>query len=178
MAGRQSTGYPTSGICGHCTANMPTNEECIKIINYIRNAYSSLPIGRIPEFTLYRIKAENWRGEQNSKGFAMNNNGSYSIKTHELLSKTPFAEVMAHEMLHLWVYERHLQLEPAILEGFCNLGSYEILTRIDTAIAKNKIENIINNPDSIYGAGFRRVKSEYDIHGWSGVVSRIKNSWS
>ena len=89
----------------------------------------------------------------------------YTVHVLDCLSKTAFAEVMAHELLHLWLYDHSLVPSKRITEGFCNLGSFEVLSGIQTDKAKVKLQNIISNSDSVYGEGFRVVKQVYDVEG-------------
>ena len=91
------------------------------------------------------------------------------------LSKTCYAGVLAHEMLHLWQNKNGLSPRRDICEGFCNLGSFEILKSIGTQVAISRISALEQDPDSIYGEGFRRVKAVYDSGGWPAVINKLKN---
>ena len=62
-----------------------------------------------------------------------------------------------------------------ICEGFCNLGSFEILKSIGTQVAISRISALEQDPDPIYGEGFRRVKAVYDSGGWPAVINKLKN---
>lgn len=77
-------------------------------------------------------------------------------------------------MLHLWQYKHQLNPRPEICEGFCNLGSYEVLKSIGTEVALSRITHLEKDPDPIYGEGFRKVKSVYDTGGWQAVITKIK----
>lgn len=160
-------------ICKDCHDNIPSDEECKRIIRHIRRKYRSLPIGTIPSFRLYRIPADAWTEGKRTTGLAINSGKNYSIKVPAYLSKTTLAEVLAHEMLHLWLYERNCRKSARIIEGFCNLGSFEILRSIKTEKARVKIKSIEGNPDATYGDGFRIVKKTYESSGWEGVITKI-----
>ena len=163
-------------ICSDCSENIPSDIECSHIVNHIRSRYLELPIGKIPAFALIRIPYQKWPKDSKSVGLAISDVSGYSVRIVDCLSKTSFAEVMAHELLHLWLFEHGLSPSERITEGFCNLGSFEILSGIQTEKAKAKMVNILSNPDSIYGDGFRLVKREYDISGWAGVIERVKRN--
>ena len=160
-------------VCKDCHQNIPSDEECKQIIRHIRRVYRSLPIGAIPSFRLLRIPAAEWSEGRSVSGLASRAGRTYSIKVPEYLSKTVLAEVLAHEMLHLWLYDKGVSKKQRIIEGFCNLGSFEILSRIKTEKARVKRESILENPDAIYGDGFRIVKKVYDDLGWDGVINKI-----
>lgn len=161
-------------ICSDCFENIPSDEECSRIVQHIRSRYIDLPIGIIPAFTLIRVPIQKWQKDSKSVGVAVRDESGYSIRVVDCLSKTAFAEVMAHELLHLWLFDHGLSPSKRITEGFCNLGSFEILRGIQTEKAKAKIDSILSNPDSIYGDGFRLVKKEFDSSGWTGVIERVK----
>ena len=163
-------------ICSDCFENLPSDEECLLIIHHIRSRYMELPIGKIPSFTLMRVPYSKWTHGSQCVGFAESDEKGYRISIVDCLSKTSFAEVMAHEMLHLWLYEYNLNPSDRVTEGFCNLGSFEILQGIQTEKAKEKTNIILNDPDAIYGVGFRMVKQEYDVSGWAGVIKRVKRN--
>lgn len=91
------------------------------------------------------------------------------------LSKTCYAGVLAHEMLHLWQNKNGLSPRRDICEGFYNLESFEILKSICTQVAISRISALEQDPDPIYGEGFRRVKAVYDSGGWPAVINKLKN---
>jgi len=165
-------------VCSDCSENVPSDIDCSRIVQHIRKKYRELPIGIIPSFNLVRLSYCDWPRDHKSVGLAIRDGKSYTIRVLDCLSKTSFAEVMAHELLHLWLYDHSLVPSERITEGFCNLGSFEILSGIQTDKAKVKLQNIISNPDSIYGEGFRMVKQVYDVAGWDGVIERIKKHGS
>ena len=160
-------------VCEDCYKNFPSDDECKRIIRHIRRVYRSLPIGSIHTFRLLRIPSAEWSEGRNVTGLASRIGRTYTIKVPEFLSKTVLAEVLAHEMLHLWLYDKNVSKKQRIIEGFCNLGSFEILSRIKTEKARVKRDSILVNPDAIYGDGFRIVKKVYDNSGWDGVIKKI-----
>lgn len=174
FCGKDARLRPNMYLCSDCVRNALSAEDCSKIVNYIRKRYLELPIGAIPPFKLERVSCQDWSLSNKSVGHAIQNEAGYSVRVLDCLTKTAFAEVMAHELLHLWIYEHRLSPSNRVAEGFCNLGSFEILSGIQTEKAKVKIRNIESNPDSVYGDGFRMVKQEYDVSGWKGVINRIK----
>ncbi len=87
---------------------------------------------------------------------------SYHIYLFDNMPKIKFAGVLAHEMLHVWQTEKGVSLEPMYCEGFCNLGSYVVYKAIGSELSDHFIKQLHNDPDSIYGDGFRAVYAVYE----------------
>lgn len=81
------------------------------------------------------------------------------------LHKVIFGGVLAHELLHVWQNEHHIRLPKAYCEGFCNLGSYLLYRSIENEMTDVLVKNMMNDPDEIYGEGFRKVKAMFDGEG-------------
>ena len=70
-----------------------------------------------------------------------------------------FTEVIAHELMHVWLYTNAPKgLSLALSEGSCNYASFIILNQSYGAMAEFELNNLLTNPDPVYGEGFRRVK--------------------
>jgi len=66
------------------------------------------------------------------------------------------ASIMAHELCHVLIIEKKFpDLEPFVEEGLCELSEYLWLSERDTPMAKFRQWATENNPDPIYGDGFR-----------------------
>lgn len=77
-------------------------------------------------------------------------------------------------MTHIWQWENNVYVRTEISEGFCNLASFIVLKGINTDMAKIKVGNLELNPDSVYGAGFRKVKEYYDQNGIDMTIKKMK----
>lgn len=84
-----------------------------------------------------------------------------SIYIFNMLPKLQFAGVLAHELIHLWVDIKNLKLSLNLEEGLCNLGSWLVYTSANTPLSKILIKNLYDNPDPVYGDGFRSILSLY-----------------
>ncbi len=84
-----------------------------------------------------------------------------SIYIFNMLPKLQFAGVLAHELIHLWVDIKNLKLSLNLEEGLCNLGSWLVYTSANTPLSKILIQNLYDNPDPVYGDGFRSILSLY-----------------
>lgn len=166
-------------FCSYCQNHIVNKTDCTHIIEYIRNVFNECPIGSITNWhlkvvdapTLYRMT-----GNVNIRGLAQRCGNDYTIFVYRHLSKVQFANVIAHEMLHIWQYNRNINASSLYTEGFCNLGSYVVMRTINNMESKATINRLINSQDPIYGEGFRLMKSFYEQGQWNSAISElIKN---
>lgn len=103
----------------------------------------------------------------------------YSVYILDYLPKIQFAGVLAHEMLHVWQHEKNISLNPMLTEGFCNLGSYVVYAAINTELSRHFMKSLEEDPNPIYGNGFRRVLSVYrkegNLQGTMNIINNFTN---
>ncbi|MCF6268769.1 MAG: protein DA1 [Melioribacteraceae bacterium] len=93
--------------------------------------------------------------------------GSKKIFQHTvyILSRIPskYAEsTIAHELMHIWISENlEHKLSSQLEEGSCNYISYTYLKSDYSSDAKDIIKQLYNNPDKIYGGGYRKVYEKF-----------------
>lgn len=163
-------------LCVHCQRYYMRKKDARWMIQYINSIYEKEGLGRIGSWHLKGADAatlSSMSGNPNTRGLACCRGKDYTIYVYRHLSRTAFAEVLAHEMLHIWQYERNIQAEDILVEGFCNLGSYVVLNRIGTPRAYNFIRTMNANTDPIYGEGFRIMRDIYKVDGWKGVIRKL-----
>ncbi len=85
-----------------------------------------------------------------------------------------FESVLAHELLHTWLNQYEVKMNEAEIEGFCNLGSYLVLTIAATKHAQMLMKKIKEDPGEIYGAGFRKMLAEVKQKGWLKFLTDVK----
>ncbi len=77
-----------------------------------------------------------------------------------------FIATLAHELMHVWLHENAPQdIEAAFCEGSCNYASFLVLEDYpgkETDYIKASLEN---DPDPVYGDGFRRTAQFVDKRG-------------
>lgn len=92
------------------------------------------------------------------------------------LPESSFITTAAHELMHIWLYGRNVPAKsPKMIEGSCNYASYLVLKRLKTPEAAYRIQELLNNPDPVYGGGFRRVHRLVEsrgIPGWLNYIQR------
>jgi hypothetical protein len=147
------------------------------IANFVKGIYRKSPIGEVTNWHFKAIDAEGMykkTGDKNVRGLAQSIGLDYTVYVYMELSRVAFAQVLAHEVLHIYQYRNHISPPKAICEGFCNLGSYIVLKQINNAEAKAAIESLKRNPDPIYGEGFRHMLSIFEAGGWDAAIMEVK----
>ena len=105
--------------------------------------------------------------------------GKTTSVTHRIfiltgLPRLEFGAVLAHELLHVWLAENNIHLSDAHVEGFCNLGSMLVLINDASEYARVLLDIMHKNPDPLYGAGYRKMKSMLSDHGWDSLLQKIR----
>ena len=107
---------------------------------------------------------------KNIRGFTYTNiRTSGDTKTYShiiyILNGIPrtYAEAtIAHEIMHVWInLNIEHKLSSQLEEGSCNYISYTYLKSDYSKEAENIIELLQNNPDKIYGEGYRKVYNRF-----------------
>jgi len=90
------------------------------------------------------------------------------------LAQDHFEAVLAHEFGHVWLFNERLDPGSELLvEGFCELVKYLWLEQLGTPLAKAIQRRTQDNPDPVYGGGFRRVKERWDSGRLGGVMALL-----
>jgi hypothetical protein len=88
------------------------------------------------------------------------------------------AGTLAHELMHVWQFmQGRLHVEQALSEGSANYAACLVLSSIGGKAAEYSIEMMLNDPDPVYGEGFRRVKSFAEREGiaaWLNLLASKK----
>lgn len=166
-----------SFLCRHCQEHFMMKKDCAYVVNFVKNVFRKQGLGEITSWRLKVMDAETIIAESGGKNVLGLASSEHIIYMFRHLSKVAFAEVLAHEMLHIWQFDRKIRYEPFYSEGFCNLGSYVVLKAIGNAEAMAKIDTLESDTDPIYGDGYRFMKNAYSNGGWSSAIKcLIENS--
>lgn len=163
-------------ICPHCQKYRIEQADSDKVINFIKGIYAQTEVGHITNWHLKMVSAEKMyqlTHDKNTRGLAQAVGSDYTIFIYRELSRVAFAQVLAHEMLHIYQYNRNIHPEKSLCEGFCNLGSYVVLKAIHVKEADAAIENMKKCTDPIYGDGFRHLLTIYKNGGWHDAILEI-----
>jgi len=92
--------------------------------------------------------------------------------THQ--TKMEFAGTLAHEMLHAWQVQNGIKMQPKMVEGFCNMGTYLMFISMPGSLSKVLLKSLHESDDPIYGDGFREVYAMYEDLGWKDLIKNVK----
>jgi LIM domain/Protein DA1 len=91
---------------------------------------------------------------------------------------TPLFEgIVIHELGHVWLIAHTIyELPQWAEEGFCELLTYRYYTQLNTPESLYHAGSIENNPDPVYGEGFRRVRAIADRVGFPRLVETLNTT--
>ena len=97
----------------------------------------------------------------------------YTIFILSGLPKIEFEAVLAHELLHIWLYDNNYHLNQKETEGFCNLGSQLIYKKNGTHFSKIHLQAMENDPHLIYGDGYRKMNAILRESNWKNLLKNL-----
>lgn len=176
-------------LCGICNETAVEGEFLLEAsLSYVRRLLESNGIDNLPDdisITLVdqrELKQLSTSYSDAMHGFTENNiqtrNGQvYSKDSHiYILSHLPlsmFRAVLAHELLHVYLFGRDLELKSDIREGFCNLGSELIYKNTSSEYARFRLLNMEKSQDPNYGYGYRKMSRLLDQRGWRYLLDSL-----
>ncbi len=98
----------------------------------------------------------------------------YHIYILSNLNKEIFNAVLAHELLHVYLFQHHLDLRSDVREGFCNLGSNIVYEHYGSKLCKYRLKSMDESTDPDYGLGYKRMKSSLDKIGWKKLLKNLE----
>ena len=135
----------------------------IKIVN--KNILMSLKPNSPDIKGLCKAKIQNQDEKQNNE---------YIIYILDELPKDAFDAVLAHEYLHVWLFDNNLEYNSPVTEGFCNLGTFAIYDSLKTDFSKIQLEIMDKNSDPDYGEGYKKMRKCLNQKGWESLINDIK----
>ena len=103
-------------------------------------------------------------------------NENFTIFILSNLHEINFRAVLAHEMLHVYLFKNDISLKGSLVEGFCNLGSkYVYDSNLENKISELKLESMYKNNHPEYGKGFRIMDSELERNGWQAFLKKLES---
>ncbi len=83
---------------------------------------------------------------------------------------------LAHELMHVWLYDNGPDdMNPALCEGSCNYAAYLVLQRYSGKESEYIQTTFKDEPDPVYGDGFRHVAEYVEKHGVAGWLDYLKS---
>ena len=177
-------------ICNICKPEVITNKsqisenfrEVLVILNSvgINSLPKKIPITlvdsknellRLSENRLGNIQGYTSYEESTLAGEVIDQN--YHIYILSNLHRDIFNAVLAHELLHVYLFQNQLDLKSDIREGFCNLGSNIIYEHYGSRLSQYRIKSMEESVDPDYGIGYRNMKSLLDKIGWKRLLKKL-----
>ena len=103
------------------------------------------------------------------------NKEPFSIYILNNLPKTQFEAILAHELLHIWLYKKNIFLDNLTMEGFCNLGSYLIYNLDKTKFSKVHLMSLENVNENLDAHKYKILKSMVEKKGFKYILDNIEN---
>ena len=133
----------------------------------------SIEVSLVNKDALRRLAAGASRDSQGFVDYEVTRNMSGDVKHRTIrmyllygMPRTQMIGTIAHELTHVWLFLQEGDDQDKVLtEGSCNFSAYLILQKTGTDQAKFIIDNMQNNPDAVYGEGFRRIKRYVEANG-------------
>lgn len=174
---------PFHQVCVTCQEKRVEQDSAARMIPFIYRVYGSLGF-RLPGYKVKLISLEEMcqrssRGyDELPLGLAQKNGNEYTIYILHDLSRIKFVDVLAHEILHTWQWERRIFPPDIACEGFCNFGAFLVLKELMRIQPSDEtdfaLEILMKNPDKVYGDGFREIRDLYDRRGFKEVINVMK----
>lgn len=141
--------------------------ECYEFVQSVFRKHKIKNLPHIPVRVVNRHEMTKLAGSLSVVGLAYTQEWGDGTLVHEIkivenLPRLDFTQVLAHEILHTWIKQNNVSISKTEEEGLCNYASYLVLLEVDNEYSRRLINDMMSNPDPIYGGGFRKVKSEID----------------
>ena len=173
-------------VCGLCQETcINSTSDMVKSYDFIRDLLSKAGIQIVKEGVKeikIITKGEMEKKSKNAQGlcctttYADPKKSTSRIYILNGLPKIQFESVLAHELLHYWLFYNGIE-DGEFTEGFCNIGSALVLNYYvarkgsDLAEHLRKYEN--DNPDYYYGVKFLVQKKKLQRMGWKNYIQDI-----
>ena len=105
----------------------------------------------------------------------LNSKKPFKIYILNNLPKTQFEAILAHELLHIWLYKKNIFLDNLTMEGFCNLGSYLIYSLDDTKFSDIHLMSLENKERNPNAHKYKILKSMMQKKSFKYILNNIEN---
>lgn len=183
-------------LCSFCKSSIVVTPQHVSWVNQkVRDILLKIGFGALPMNIPIQIVTPQEMAKLNGTGVvnfnqagltkyrkissASSSKKEYRIYVLDYFQKVKFAGVLAHELIHVWQYEKDIALSTQLTEGLCNLASYLVYKDINTDLSRMYIKFLQEDHDPIYGDGFRKVLALYQQHDSANelVMYVLKNNY-
>ena len=145
-------------ICSLCDISVIKKDMINQSLNNIikilyKNGLKGLDITQIKVEIIDKNKMKKLYGLNASKHLkgitkiSINDEKIFKIYILNNIPEIQFEAILAHELMHIWLYKNNINLEHEKMEAFCNLGSYLIYKKDDTRFSNIHLMSLENNND-------------------------------
>ncbi len=181
-------------ICGSCLATAVTGlDEAEKILREIKEQLNEAGISISPNVDISLVTLEQLHEVSDEVlpdqlGVAVFeeqrwDNGEVAARDYRIhvlvgLPEYHFRSVIAHELMHVWIFRNGQAetIDPLLSEGSCNYSAYLILLRDKSEVAGLMRERMLADDDSVYGEGFRKVKEYVERVGTNRWLAYLRDN--
>ncbi|MBT4036105.1 MAG: protein DA1 [Candidatus Marinimicrobia bacterium] len=176
-------------LCGICNETEVSEDFLLESsFSYVRRLLESNGITNLPDdIPISLVDQQRLKQLSISYSDAMHGFTDHNIQTRNgrvvskdshiyILSHLPltmFRAVLAHELMHIYLFERDLDLRSDIREGFCNLGSELVYQDTPSEYAKFRLLNMEESQDPDYGYGYRKMSGLLNQRGWRYLLETL-----
>ena len=125
---------------------------------------STIRLGDVKGYTHYDVETLDGRKIKET----------YHIYILSSLHELTFKAVLAHEFLHVYLFQNDHELRSDLREGFCNLGSQLIYLQENSDLSKFSLKSMYESDDPDYGKGFIKMNSMLEKKGWVRLLKDLK----
>lgn len=101
----------------------------------------------------------------------------YKIKVLYGLPRSLLLSVLAHELMHVWLFANSPQpQDQQMCEGTCQYAAYLVLQKDETDDGRYFLDYLVNQEDKIYGQGFQKVFGYVNNVGLNAWLDYLKHN--
>ncbi len=178
-------------ICNICSPNLVTeNSDIDRIQNKVIAILQNVGIVNMPRYITIKLVKNQIELERMSKirlgdihGYTKyeyekvdNKKISETFEIYILshLHKIVFEAVLAHELMHVYLFKNNIKLSSQKREGFCNLGSRLVYEDYNDHFSNIKLESMKKNKDPDYGKGYIMMCEILRQNGWNNFLINLE----
>jgi hypothetical protein len=166
-------------LCRRCAAtSVRTQAEVKRKLPAIKQQLAGLGIRTVSPVWVELAAADKLRGIAGDHALGVTVSRGDEVINLLVLQDLPlvkFGTTVAHELMHSYMAQNGFGEVPArIAEGMCQLLAYAWVIRQDGMLAAAERRQIEENPDSIYGDGFRQARDAVRRVGVRRTLATVK----